>query len=171
VSSPEPLEKMPAGGTGIMKYRPSVSKGMSDVGRLTCRAVLLRCIDLRLNEAILAWLRERSLEGDCDTVAVAGAARNLAAPASEGDREFVLKQLGLARELHSVNEVILMNHTDCGAYGRRAAFPSDTAERKAHEDDLRRAKDIVLAALSGVTVQKAIAQVSGSGTVEIRELA
>jgi len=143
---------------------------MGEEFRFTCRAVMLRCIDFRLNEAILAWLKERGLEADCDTVGMAGAARNLASPAAPSDREFVLKQLDIARKLHDIKEVILMNHTDCGAYGRRAAFSSDSAERKAHEEDLRMAKEIVIAALPEVTVRKALAQVYASGKVEVREI-
>lgn len=39
--------------------------------------------------------------------------------------------------LHHINEVVLIAHRDCGAYGGSKAFSSPEAERATHEEDLK----------------------------------
>lgn len=93
----------------------------------TCKALLLRCLDFRLNEAIQQWLQKNHLANNCDLVSLAGAVKNL---------KIVLGQIEISQRLHGISEVILMNHTDCGAYGGRAAFADSEEERARHQQDL-----------------------------------
>ena len=83
----------------------------------TCKALVLHCIDFRLGQPIKKYLEGQNLLGDADIVAVAGAAKNLVSPASQAESDFVMKQIEISRRLHHIQEIILINHTDCGAYG------------------------------------------------------
>jgi carbonic anhydrase len=75
-----------------------------------------------------------------DPVKVAGGARCLASPDRGEDFDFVLDQIRTSVNLHGTTRVILMVHSDCGAYGGLAAFGNDPAvEAEHHRQELHRA--------------------------------
>lgn len=117
----------------------------------TCKALLLRCLDFRLNEAINRWLEKNRLLNNCDLVSLAGAVKNL---------EVVLRQIEISQRLHGISEVILMNHTDCGAYGGRAAFEGSEEERLRHQQDLQQAKTLILSKFPELKVKLILAKIS-----------
>jgi len=80
-------------------------------------------------------------------------AKCLATPDREAEREFVLEQIRKSMRLHGTDRVMLMVHSDCGAYGGLEAFGGDAqAEARHHADELRRAAACLRQALPGVSV-------------------
>ncbi len=71
-------------------------------------AVVVHCIDFRLQEYLNRWLDEKIGEGNYDRVAFAGGVL---------DFETIFGQIKIAENLHEIKKVILINHEDCGAYG------------------------------------------------------
>jgi carbonic anhydrase len=71
------------------------------------------------------------------------------------DREFILDQIRKSIRLHGTRRVILMLHSDCGAYGGLAGgFGGDAnAERLHHRGELKRAEAALLAAVPGIQVE------------------
>ena len=66
-----------------------------------------------------------------DPIKIAGGAKVLASPEREADREFVLDQIRKSMRLHGTRRVILMVHSDCGAYGGLAGgFAGDTGQKR-----------------------------------------
>ncbi len=56
----------------------------------------------------------------------------------------MLKQIELSIKLHHTPRVILMNHSDCGAYGGTKGFHDDVDEEfSAHNKELETAKKII----------------------------
>jgi hypothetical protein len=89
-----------------------------------------------------------------DPIKVAGGAKYLASPEHETDREFVLDQIRKSMRLHGTTRVVLMVHSDCGAYGGLAGFGGDAeAEAGHHEAELRRAAANLRRAIPGVEVK------------------
>jgi hypothetical protein len=88
-----------------------------------------------------------------DPIRVAGGAKCLAGDESEADRQFVLEQLRKSVNLHGTETVLLMLHSDCGAYGGLAAFDNDAArEAENHRNDLHRAVDFLQSNLPQLNV-------------------
>lgn len=135
-----------------------------------CKALIIHCMDFRLGSATKAYLEQNNLLNDCDVVSVAGAAKSLVSPAKESDREFLMRQIGLSQKLHGIGEVVLMNHTDCGAYGGRAAFASRDEERKKHSDDLRAAAEVIKKENPSLAVRTLVADIEDSGKIEIKNV-
>jgi carbonic anhydrase len=52
---------------------------------------------------------------------------------SSKDLETIMKQIEISVRLHQIKEVILINHEDCGAYGKESTFEK-------HSQDLKNAK-------------------------------
>ena len=120
--------------------------------RYQCDAAIVWCFDNRFETAFRKFLKRIGVV-NTDPIKVAGGARCLASPAQEGDREFVLEQIRISMRLHGTERVILMVHSDCGAYGGLEAFGGDiAAERLHHRDELRRAAEALAQQIPGVRV-------------------
>ncbi len=91
----------------------------------SCEAVIITCIDFRLQDAINNWISENYSPNTFDRVALAGGVKEL---------DTILKQIDISVRLHHINKVVLINHEDCGAYGE-----SGTKEK--HSQDLKKAAE------------------------------
>lgn len=122
-----------------------------------CDIALVHCIDFRLQPAIKQWLTEQNILGNCDIISVAGAAKDIA----EGG-DFVLKQIDISYRLHGMRQVILMNHTDCGAYGGRQENDHDC-----HKQAMQSAAERIGKLYPDINVRFALADIGEDGTVSI----
>lgn len=108
----------------------------------TCSTLLMQCIDFRFGKKMKEFRTQNNLLGDSDLVSIAGGPKNLVDPET---RAFALRQIEISKNLHNMKQVILMNHTDCGAYGGKKAFADEKAEHERLTSDLREAREIVKA--------------------------
>lgn len=92
-----------------------------------CDALVITCIDFRIQRTINKWLKAYVKDYVYDRVALAGGVYDLYA---------ILKQLDISHRLHNIHKVILVNHEDCGAYGKEGSF-----ER--HKRDLEIAAEVI----------------------------
>lgn len=129
----------------------------------TCSSALVRCMDFRLGSAVRDYLTEQNLYNDVDIISAAGAAKDVA----QEEGSYVEGQIALSHKLHETKKVILMNHTDCGGYGGRSAFESCEAERAQHENDLRAAREKLLAAHEVLEVLMTLAVIEEDGSIHI----
>jgi Putative carbonic anhydrase len=141
--------------------------------RYKCDAAIVWCFDNRF-EMVLRKLIKRLDIVYFDPIRLAGGTKYLAGDERESDRQFVLEQLRTSVRLHGTQTVILMLHTDCGAYGGLAAFDNDTArEAENHRRDLHRAIDFLQTELPQVSVRGYFVDFEGvweAVTREAREL-
>lgn len=92
--------------------------------RYTSDAAIVWCFDHRF-DLVLHKLMKRIGVEYFDPILVAGGAKCLAGDDQESDRQFVLEQIRKSMRLHGTRTVLLMLHSDCGAYGGLAAFDND----------------------------------------------
>jgi Putative carbonic anhydrase len=106
-----------------------------------CDGAVVWCYDQRF-ELVLRKLLKRMGVQHPDHIRVAGGAKCLASPEPPAERDFVLDQIGKSVRLHATGRVVLMVHSDCGAYGGLAAFGGDAeAELRHHANELQAAAD------------------------------
>ena len=121
--------------------------------RYTSDAAIVWCFDHRF-DLVLRKLTKRIGVVFFDPILVAGGAKCLAGDENESDRQFVLEQIRKSIRLHGTKTVLLMLHSDCGAYGGLAAFDNDTTkEAQNHRNDLHRAIDFLQSAIPELTVR------------------
>ncbi|HEY6305801.1 MAG TPA: carbonic anhydrase [Candidatus Angelobacter sp.] len=123
--------------------------------RYKCEAAVVWCFDNRF-ELVLRKLLKRLAVGYFDPIRIAGGTRYLASSQSEDEasRRFVLEQIRISMRLHETKTVILMLHSDCGAYGGLAAFAEDAAkEAQHHSQELQRASSYLLSQIPELTVK------------------
>ena len=108
-----------------------------------CQAAVLHCIDFRFQEAIDQFLAKQGLNGNTDRIGIAGGVKNM------GE---MFNELSISERLHQVQEMYLINHQDCGAYGPETAKDADV-ELQTHKSDLLTAKTIIHEKFPNVNVK------------------
>jgi len=133
-----------------------------------CDAAILWCFDNRFELGFSKFLKRIGVTHS-DPIKIAGGAKCMASPERETDREFVLEQIRKSVRLHGTRRVILMLHSDCGAYGGLAVgFAEDAAAEAAHhERELHLAATNLRAAIPGIEVQGYFVDFDGIWETEI----
>ena len=134
-----------------------------------CSALLLHCVDYRLLTKEADYMSGLGFQSDFDDVGISGSAKNLVDPYDATDPEFTLRQIEISRKVHGIKTVVVMNHTDCGAYGD-GTFTSADEERARHLRDLRGAKSMIEHRFEDLKVVMALGQLNAGGTIDIETI-
>jgi hypothetical protein len=133
-----------------------------------CDAAIVWCFDNRFELGFRKFLKRIGVVNS-DPIKIAGGAKCLASPEHESDREFVLEQIRKSMRLHGTRRVILMLHSDCGAYGGLAGgFGGDSgAEAVHHHAELRMAAENLRKAIPEVEVSAYFVDFEGVWEAEV----
>ncbi len=126
-----------------------------------CKYFLVHCMDFRLGRPLFNYLEGKGILGNCDIASVAGGVK---------DNDFLISQLGLSISLHGTEEAILCNHTDCGAYGGSGKFASSAEEYGFQVEELKKARESVLAKYPSLKVSLLLSKILPSGEVSFEEV-
>jgi carbonic anhydrase len=108
-----------------------------------CEAVVLACIDFRFWKETMKFVEEEMGIKSYDFPKIPGAAK--AINDCQGETDVPMECIGVPCNLHHVEKIVIVNHTDCGAYGGSKQFNGDSnAEQKFHEEQLKSAKEKIL---------------------------
>ncbi len=109
-----------------------------------CKNLLIRCMDFRLRDELSEWIDRSGLfEGGFDVISLAGASKSLA-DGNDNIKDFLLSNISVSTVLHSADKVVILHHSDCGAYGS-FGFPSKEAEKERQLEDMMKSRDIIQA--------------------------
>jgi len=89
------------------------------MGKRKCRAAMVFCMDYRLHSQLAGFLER-----------------------ADRDSDFILEQLDTVHRLHGIQQIYLINHEDCGAYGPED-IPDSAEELEVHRRDLLAARRLV----------------------------
>ena len=137
-----------------------------------CDAAIIWCFDNRFELAFRKFLKRIGIRNS-DPIKIAGGAKSLASPDPESEQAFVLEQIRKSMRLHGTTRVILMVHSDCGAYGGlEGGFGGDVrAEAEHHRRELHLAATSLLKILPGLEVQAYFVDFEGVWRAELGEAA
>lgn len=113
----------------------------------SCEAVVVTCIDYRLQKTIDNWISENFAPKSFDRVAIAGGIKNL---------DIIMGQIEISEKLHHIKKVVLINHEDCGAYGDP---PAGGPEK--HAEDLKKAASQIKQRYPGLEVETYFLRLNG----------
>jgi len=138
----------------------------SPTERYKCEAAIVWCFDNRF-ETVLRKLIKRLQIEYFDPIRIAGGTKCLASPDRESDRDFLIEQIRLSMRLHDTKSVILMLHSDCGAYGGLAAFENDSdTEAQHHCLELQRATSYLHSQIPELKVQPVFVDFEGVWAID-----
>ncbi len=134
-----------------------------------CDAAVVWCFDNRFQLGFAKFLKRLGIVNS-DVIKVAGGAKSLASPEYETERQFVLEQIRKSVRLHGTSLVILMLHSDCGAYGGLEGFGNNPGvEAQHHEQELRAAAEFLQKAMPGIDVQAYFVDFEGIWAIELNQ--
>ena len=130
------LGKLLAGAAGA-----SLLPGAANAADVT--ALGITCIDYRLVEFAPSFFHDKQLTRDYDQVSLAGAALAAVSETFPKSNAAFWDHVNIAKQLHHIKKVIVVDHRDCGAY--KVAFGKDfqgagAAETDQHKDVMQQVK-------------------------------
>jgi carbonic anhydrase len=132
-----------------------------------CDAAVVWCFDNRFELAFRKFLKRAGVVNS-DPIKVAGGAKCLSSPEYESDRSFVVDQIRKSMSLHGTERVILMLHSDCGAFGGLKAFDNDAnAEKECLASEMAAAAEWLRAAIPGIQVEGYFVDFEGVWDMEL----
>jgi len=132
-------------------------------------ACVVSCFDARFELVTRKFLKKRAIWW-ADPLKIAGGAKAFASPAEESDRSFALGQVMTSMRLHGTNRVMLMVHSDCGAYGGLQAFDRDEQREAAHhESELRNAAEFLRSNIPAIEIECYYFKFNGVWAVAVAE--
>jgi carbonic anhydrase len=129
-------------------------------------ACVVSCYDARFELATRKFLKKLGI-WLIDPLKIAGGAKIFASPADESARIFALGQVRTSMELHGTNRLLLMIHSDCGAYGGLQTFGRDPEREAEHQEaELRNAAEFLKRNVPTVNVDCYFLRFSGIWAVD-----
>jgi carbonic anhydrase len=128
------------GAAGAVLTLPS----LVDAAEGNYEAMVLACIDPRMQDPVHRYLSERKLSGKYSQFVIAGAAIGVVAESFKDWHKAFWDNLAASIQLHNIKSVIAVNHRDCGAakiaygaekFGNRGV---ETATHRAAMEDFRK---------------------------------
>jgi hypothetical protein len=139
----------------------------SEPGPYQADAAVLCCFDQRIRLAVQKFLQRQGILKP-DMIVVAGGAKTLASPRNDFERDFILEQVRMSIRLHQTTRMFLMSHSDCATYGGLAAFEGDRKrESDHHEEELRRAAELVKANFPELKIECFFVNFDGVNAAEV----
>ena len=119
----------------------SLLPGKSEAATVTTLAIT--CIDYRLVDDAVRFFDTKHMTKDYDQVSLAGASLAAVSDKFPSSNAAFWDQLGIAKQLHHIKKVIVVDHRDCGAY--KVAFGKDyqgegAAETAQHKSVMEQVK-------------------------------
>lgn len=127
----------------------------------SCEAVVLACIDFRFWKETAQFVEKHLGITSYDFPKLPGAAKAIN-ESNEGDITNLC--VSVPCDLHHVEKIVIINHSDCGAYGGVKVFENDSAREQAfHEEQLKKARAIMNQKYPGKEVILAYAKLVDEG--------
>lgn len=111
----------------------------------SCEAVVLCCIDFRFWRETFEFVEKEFGIKTFDFPSLPGSAKAINESSGE-ESDLAFSCISVPVNLHHASKIVIINHEDCGAYGGSKKFNGDSAvEQKFHEEELKKAKEKILA--------------------------
>lgn len=136
-------------GTHSLGRRQLVALGLLGAGALAAglapgaalaggnaKALMLSCMDYRLVDDLIRMMEAQGLHDNYDHVVLAGASLGVVHEKFADWHDTFWQHLDVAKQLHQIEEVIVIDHRDCGAYRLalgEAAVDSAEKETQMHQ--------------------------------------
>lgn len=107
---------------------------------------IITCIDFRLQKAYSDFIESRNMLDESDIISLAGCSRDLVKPLENWHKTSLLRQIELSVKLHDPDNIMLLDHQDCGGYAQDDTIAQGLPiekDKKAHTRWKNKAKNIL----------------------------
>jgi len=124
--------------------------------------VMLSCMDYRLMRGVSALMEQLGHEDAYDHLVLAGASLGALQTAHTEWGATFWRHMELARELHKVHTLIVVDHTDCGAYKLLTPGITPANENISHLSNLKTIADEARKRFPGLKVETYLMDMRGT---------
>lgn len=121
------------------------------------KAMVISCMDYRFVNDKVEYLDELGYNKEYDHYVMAGASIGFS---KAKWKRVAFEHIDLAIKLHKINEIIILDHMDCGAY--KLLMPDAPDEKKAHIRVLKKVRKQLLKLYPKMTVTLKLMNVDGT---------
>ncbi len=107
---------------------------------------IITCIDFRIQNDYHDWIKTHEMLSNSDIISVAGCSRDLAKPLKPEDKEFLVAEIRSSIELHKPENIVILDHQDCGKYAVDQCIPegmTKAADLESHRTWSKLARDVL----------------------------
>ncbi len=115
---------------------------------MTKVSTVIKCMDFRQNGFFKDWLKSIGAENS-DIISVAGSVKELAGENSEL-KEWILDMIAISYNAHDSREMILTNHSTCGAY----KIDDEEEEKAVQIEDMKKAEGLIKGRFPDMEIKK-----------------
>ncbi len=129
--------------------------------------LLLSCMDYRLVDDNEKYMAGRGLKEKYDHIVLAGASLGAFGDVKRPWHQMFLDHLEIAKKLHGIHKVIIMDHRDCGAYNEvfGAGWVTDEAtETNKHQEKMNSLSSLIKRKYTDLEVETLIMSLDGTVT-------
>ncbi len=124
-------------------------------------------MDPRLNEPLRDWLTYKDIPLMHDLISIPGGPKDIL----DEDHGLFRALEDVSLVLHEVKKVVLVQHTDCGAYGGRARCGgTEEADLQFQTGQLRRAANLLVRVHPELELVLVVAHIHDDQSIEFKEL-
>ena len=134
-----------------------IIKKAVDMEHYLTDACIVWCFDDRFSSLLTKIIKERKMK-HIDLVKIAGGAKPLAGKGG-AERDFLISQIAASVKLHHPPILILMTHSDCGAYNLK--FRNSSEEIEFYTSELSRARETAVKSFPNLKVETLFADANG----------
>jgi hypothetical protein len=139
---------------------------MNRLSSKTAQAMVLTCMDYRFVNDSVYFFNRMGFRDDYNKFSLAGASLGYNQSAFPEWSATFDKHVGLAKDLHDINEIVVMDHMDCGAY--RILYDNPSMSRKEeydlHVKNLQQFKGLMQQKYPSLKVSAQLIDLDGSVT-------
>lgn len=115
-----------------------------------CKFGAVVCIDFRFRDKMASFLEDLFGTARFDFFSWPGAAKKIA---DESTRAGAIADIAVCIDKHEAERLVIISHTDCGAYGGSSAFASKEEEIAKLSQDLRTSRDELIKNFPDLSVE------------------
>ncbi|MBP2297479.1 carbonic anhydrase [Azospirillum picis] len=131
-------------GVGVTLMAPMMMSRPARAGSVD--TLLLSCMDYRLMGHVAGYMNARNMQANYDHVILAGASLGALTDKKPAWGDAFWDHVAVAKDLHHIKRLIVMDHRDCGAYKVFLGMdlsPDPTREAEVHGQYLAKLKTMV----------------------------
>ena len=129
----------------------------------TAKAMVITCMDFRLIDDAVKYLNAHGYNNNYDEFILAGASLGYNQTKFAAWTESLDKHIELAKQLHQIKEVIVIDHMNCGAY--KLLYDkktlSETEETVLHQENFVKFKETIKTKYPDLTVKTLLMKLNG----------
>ena len=137
----------------------------SSTGAHQTEALLLNCMDYRLVDDVTRYMESRGMRDKYDQITLAGASIGVLTEEKRSWGNTFWEHVELARELHGIKKIIVIDHRDCGAckvFITPECGKDPDAELKLHTKMLNRLANEIRTREPGLEVELLLMDLDGT---------